>query len=199
MGFLYILSYLSLLLQIIFATISIAAGLYYVAELVEEYTVMAKKIILGMILSTSVVYLLLAMFDNLPWMLIICGLLAQGIHALIMKHFPYVHFLSFSFLGSVILLLINNYLAFTYFATHYYMLSEVIAYFTVCLWLVPFALFVSLSANDNVLPTVNERSHLLGENDVVTNYFSSKKKTGLLTFFNYAKESILPQRNKKAF
>ncbi|XP_055705696.1 protein TEX261 [Phlebotomus papatasi] len=199
MGFLFILSYISLLLQITFATISIAAGLYYLAELVEEYTVVAKKVILTMILSTAGVYVLLAIFDSLPWMMITCGLLAQGIHALIMKNFPYVQFLSFSFLGSVILLLINNYLAFTFFATHYYILSEVIAYFTICLWLVPFALFVSLSANDNVLPTVNERSHLLGENDVVTNYFSSKKKTGLLTFFNYAKESILPQRNKKAF
>uniref|UniRef100_A0A7G3AS90 Protein TEX261 n=1 Tax=Lutzomyia longipalpis TaxID=7200 RepID=A0A7G3AS90_LUTLO len=161
MGFLYILSYISLLLQIIFATISIAAGLYYVAELVEEYTVIAKKIILMMIFSTAVIHIFLVIFDSFPWLMILCGLLAQGVHALIMKNFPYVQFLSFSFLGSVILLIINNYLAFTYFASHYYMLSEVIAYFTICLWLVPFALFVSLSANDNVLPTVNERSHLL--------------------------------------
>ena len=29
------------------------------------------------------------------------------------------------------------------------------AYFTICLWLVPFAFFVSLSANENVLPTMN--------------------------------------------
>lgn len=76
---------------------------------------------------------------------------------------------------------------------------QVMAYFTLCLWLVPFALFVSLSANDNVLPTSNERTHLLSDNDVVTNYFSSRKKIGLLSLFNYAKESLLPERNKKAF
>lgn len=35
------------------------------------------------------------------------------------------------------------------------------AYFTLCLWLVPFALFVSLSANENVLPTVAERTGTL--------------------------------------
>lgn len=35
-----------------------------------------------------------------------------------------------------------------------------LAYFTVCLWTVPFALFVSLGANDNVLPMQNERIHL---------------------------------------
>lgn len=74
------------------------------------------------------------------------------------------------------------------------------AYFTLCLWLVPFSLFISLTANDNILPTMaDERTHLLNDNDIVTNYFSSKKKLGLLSFFNYAKESLLPQRNKKAF
>ena len=35
------------------------------------------------------------------------------------------------------------------------------AYFTLCLWLVPFAFFVSLSANENVLPTTSERRPLL--------------------------------------
>lgn len=159
-----------------------AAGLYYLAELVEEYTVVAKKVILTMILSTAGVYVLLAIFDSLPWMMITCGLVTQGIHALIMKNFPYVQFLSFSFLGSVILLLINNYLAFTFFATHYYILSEVIAYFTICLWLVPFALFVSLSANDNVLPTVNERSHLLSKFPGTLHLNQHRKKIVFLFF-----------------
>jgi Transmembrane adaptor Erv26 len=74
---------------------------------------------------------------------------------------------------------------------------QVLAYFTLCLWCVPFALFISLSANDNVLP-LNERSPLLA-NDVVTNYFSKNRKSGLLSLFSYAKETLLPQRNKKAF
>lgn len=32
--------------------------------------------------------------------------------------------------------------------------SQVASYFGICVWLVPFSLFVSLSANDNVLPTM---------------------------------------------
>ena len=36
-----------------------------------------------------------------------------------------------------------------------------LAYFTICLWLVPFAFFVSLSANENVLPTMAEKRPLL--------------------------------------
>jgi len=61
MWFLYLLSWVSTLLQVLFATLaigefhckhtnthhatSLAAGLYYLAELVEEYTVVTAKII----------------------------------------------------------------------------------------------------------------------------------------------------------
>lgn len=33
--------------------------------------------------------------------------------------------------------------------------TEIASYFGLCVWLVPFALFVSLSAGDNVLPTMS--------------------------------------------
>lgn len=33
--------------------------------------------------------------------------------------------------------------------------TEIASYFGLCVWLVPFALFVSLSASDNVLPTMD--------------------------------------------
>lgn len=82
--------------------------------------------------------------------------------------------------------------------------SHVLGYFMVCIWLVPLAFFVSLSANDNVLPVSIEMQPLIaGEQDadLVSSYFSRKtgRKIGLLSFFNYAKESLLPQRVKKAF
>lgn len=44
MWFLYLLSWVSTVLQICFVTLAIAAGLYYLAELVEEYTVMTGKV-----------------------------------------------------------------------------------------------------------------------------------------------------------
>ena len=44
MWFLYLLSWVSTVLQICFVTLTIAAGLYYLAELVEEYTVMTAKV-----------------------------------------------------------------------------------------------------------------------------------------------------------
>ena len=74
-----------------------------------------------------------------------------------------------------------------------------LAYFTVCLWLVPFAFFVSLSANENVLPTTADMPPR-EETDVVSSYFSKKgKKYGLLSFLKKAQESVLPERVKKHF
>lgn len=47
--------------------------------------------------------------------------------------------------------------------------SEIASYFGLCVWLIPFALFVSLSASDNVLPTI-------GSTDRATTDSSGKNK-----------------------
>lgn len=36
--------------------------------------------------------------------------------------------------------------------------TQIASYFGICVWLVPFALFVSLSASDNVLPTIGSEN-----------------------------------------
>ncbi|TQS31346.1 hypothetical protein Golomagni_08378 [Golovinomyces magnicellulatus] len=73
------------------------------------------------------------------------------------------------FLLSCILVLADHYVWFRYFSdaqaaayhqTNYYepvdvpTFTMIASYFGLCVWLVPFALFVSLSAGDNVLPTM---------------------------------------------
>lgn len=40
--------------------------------------------------------------------------------------------------------------------------AQIASYFGICVWLVPFALFVSLSANDNVLPTMGTEGPRIG-------------------------------------
>lgn len=178
-----------------------AAGLYYLAELVEEFTVMTGKIIRIIILMTFAVYVGLFVFEDLPITLIGCGLLSQVMHLLVLRTFPFFNLYSVPFVSASALVIVNHILAFNFFSYKAYAFSEVLAYFTICLWLVPFAFVVSLNANDSVLPTLAERRPLLSDdNDVVSNYFSQRnKRYGLLFFFNKAKESILPQRIKKVF
>lgn len=128
--------------------------------------------------------------------MILCGVLGQLCHFVILSNFPFVAFSSIQFIFGVILVIVNHYFAFSYFSSTYHPFSEVISYFTLYLWLVPFSLFVSLSANDNVLPTTAERSDV----DAVSSYLSKRnRKYGLLTLFSYAKESLLPVRTKKGF
>ncbi|KAI5705763.1 hypothetical protein M8J76_002312 [Diaphorina citri] len=201
MWFFYILSWFAIFLQICFVVLATAAGLYYLAELVEEYSVLAKKVIQWLIIITLLIYAGFFCFEDLPTILLICGVLAQVLHLIIIQNFPYVSLTSPAFIAAVVLIVVNHYYAMSYFQSNYHSFAEVMAFFTLCLWLVPFSLLVSLSANDMVLPTVAETRPLLSDNeDVITNYFSRRaKKYGLLSFFNYAKESILPQRSKKVF
>ncbi|KAI5746334.1 hypothetical protein M8J77_002469 [Diaphorina citri] len=201
MWFFYVLSWFAIFLQLCFVVLATAAGLYYLAELVEEYSVLAKKVIQWLIIITLLIYAGFFCFEDLPTILLICGVLAQVLHLIIIQNFPYVSLTSPAFIAAVVLIVVNHYYAMSYFQSNYHSFAEVMAFFTLCLWLVPFSLLVSLSANDMVLPTVAETRPLLSDNeDVITNYFSRRaKKYGLLSFFNYAKESILPQRSKKVF
>nr|ALS05143.1 protein TEX261 [Paracalanus parvus] len=197
MWFLYLLSWVSTVIQICFVTLAIAAGLYYLAELVEEYTSMTVKVIRWMIVMVIGTYICLFFFEDLPVSLILCGLIAQVAHLALLSNFPFFSVSSPAFVMAVVMVLVNHYFAFSHFGEKYYPFSEVMAYFTLCMWLVPFAFFVSLSANENVLPTVNERRPLLSDdNDVVTNYFSKKQKgVGLLSMFNSVKDSLTPGKN----
>jgi Transmembrane adaptor Erv26 len=91
---------------------------------VEEYSKVAKKVISFIILITILIYL--ALFFELPWMMCLFGILAQFVHVAIITNFPYVQFVSPSFLGALALLIANHYLAFLHFQEHYFPFSEVV-------------------------------------------------------------------------
>jgi len=204
MWFLYILSWVAALVQILFVTLAIAAGLYYLAELVEEYTVMTARIIRWVSTFTLIAYIGLFLFESFTASMVVCGVISQLLNLYLLEQsFPFFALTSPAFLTNLAMVIVNHWLAFQFFGDNYYPFSEVMAYFTLFLWLVPFAFFVSLSANENVLPTTaSERRPLLSdENDVVSNYFMRKEKRfGLLAGFNSVKEYVMgPSRGKKAF
>lgn len=93
----YFLSYVSLLFHICFVTISFAAGLYYISEIVEEYTEKAKKVIKVCTVFTIALYILLLIGENFSITIIACGLLAQLVHLAILRNFPNIKILSIEF------------------------------------------------------------------------------------------------------
>ncbi|NP_001080112.1 testis expressed 261 S homeolog [Xenopus laevis] len=194
MWFIYVLSWLSLFVQVAFVTLAIAAGLYYLAELIEEYTVATSRIIKYMIWFSTGVLICLYLFEKFPIIMIVVGLFTNVVYFGLLQTFPFIMLTSPNFILSCVLVVLNHYLAFQYFADEYYPFSEVLTYFTFCLWLIPFSFFVSLSAGENVLPSTIQQG-----DDVVSNYFTKGKRgkrSGILVIFSFIKEAILPSRQK---
>ncbi|XP_065071181.1 protein TEX261-like [Rhopilema esculentum] len=201
--FLYILTWISTVIHIVFLTLSLAAGLYYLAELVEEYTVTTAKVIKYILIGSTVAVLGVFFLEQMPLHLTGLVLLSHFLYATLLSNFPYISLSSLSFIFSCVLLVVNHYLAFSYFAEVLYSFQEILAYFTICLWIVPFSFFVSLSVNEYVLPTM-QTTDISGSSSVIgpnTGMLISKKskRGGLLAVFDYfnQKKDDLLLRNKR--
>ena len=146
-----------------FCTLCVACGLYYLAELVEEYSSLAKRVLRDLILFVLVLHLLLAIIDNFPVHLIILGLVSHATYFTLLKKFPIIVVTDVKFIASCILAVTSHILWFRHFTQSdmYFPFSEILAFFLFCVWIVPFGFFVSLSANDTALPHVGSNENLL--------------------------------------
>ncbi|KAF2708577.1 DUF396-domain-containing protein [Pleomassaria siparia CBS 279.74] len=171
MWILPLLGYVGVVLGFAFLTLAIASGLYYLSELVEEHTVFAKKLLTRLIYGIIALQFLLLAVDGFPLALSGLSIASHVIYAQNLRRFPIVKLTDPLFLLSCGLVISNHYLWFRHFsappshsrASSAYPYSrdidmpsftEIASYFGLCVWLVPFALFVSLSAGENVLPTM---------------------------------------------
>ncbi|KAH7132299.1 transmembrane adaptor Erv26 [Dendryphion nanum] len=169
MWILPLLGYVGVILGFAFLTLAIASGLYYLSELVEEHTVLAKKLLTRLIYGIIGLQLLLFLADGFPATLSVLSVVSHIIYAQNLRKFPIVKLTDPLFLLSCGLVILNHYLWFRHFSappphsrssypysrdTSIPTFTEIASYFGLCVWLVPFALFVSLSAGENVLPTM---------------------------------------------
>ncbi|KYK56073.1 DUF396 domain protein [Drechmeria coniospora] len=169
MWILPLIGYVGAIVGFCFLTLAIASGLYYLSELVEEHTVIVKRLLTRLIYTIIVVQLLLWLFDGFPFWSTMLGIAAHVVYLGNMRRFPFVRLTDPLFLLSCVIVLADHYVWFKYFSgsqaralqrSSYLTAADVpsftmiASYFGLCVWLVPFALFVSLSASDNVLPTI---------------------------------------------
>ncbi|KFY12390.1 hypothetical protein V492_03906 [Pseudogymnoascus sp. VKM F-4246] len=166
-----LVGYLGMILGFSFLTLAIASGLYYLSELVEEHTVIAKRLLTRMIYAVIAIQALLVLVDGFPKFLSLIGIVSHVVYLGNMRRFPIVKLSDPLFLSSCVLVLVNHYYCFAHFSSlprtptnSIYdapvgpTFTEIASYFGICVWLVPFALFVSLSASDNVLPTMGSEA-----------------------------------------
>ncbi|KAI9276509.1 transmembrane adaptor Erv26-domain-containing protein [Sporodiniella umbellata] len=178
-GLLHPLSYLATGLAFCFCIFSLACGLYYLAELVEEYSVYTKKIIKEMTYVVIVLHVLFFIVDRLPFFYLLFSIFCHLIYSLNLKTFPFINLTSVPFISGCILVFVDHFLWFHYFTKHYRPFMDIAGFFGICVWLVPFAYFISLSANDNALPISDPAF-------VDVSATPSQGKRGLLsTFFEY--------------
>ncbi|KAE8144492.1 transmembrane adaptor Erv26 [Aspergillus avenaceus] len=174
MWILPLIGYMGVIVGFSFLTLAIASGLYYLSELVEEHTVLARRILNRLIYTIILIQVLLLVFDRFPFLLSLLSIGSHVIYASNLRRFPIVKLSDPFFILSCVLVGLNHWLWFRHFsrplpasraASNWrqpYKLdvedmptfTEVASYFGLCVWLVPFALFVSLSAGDNVLPSI---------------------------------------------
>ncbi|ODV91645.1 hypothetical protein CANCADRAFT_73676 [Tortispora caseinolytica NRRL Y-17796] len=170
---LYALSLIGIIGGFIALTLSIASGLYYLSELVEEHTTFTKRCIERTILATIAVHVALVLFDKFPFWLSVISIATQLIYRQNLITFPYIQLSSPTFLLSCALMLLNHYLWFSHFsnlsdqAKYVYdpytqinlpSFSQISSFFGLVIWLVPFSLFISLTAGENVLPAASDGS-----------------------------------------
>lgn len=167
--FIQLLSFVGVVVGFFLLVLSIALGLYYISELVEEHTEPTKRILKKLIITDLVVFVLLWMFDSFPLKLIAFLFFSHLVYMQNLARFPYVELTSPLFLLSCVLVVANHFLWFNHFhnpsippievrlrpdytPARIPLFAEVCSFFGICVWFVPFALFVSLSAHDNLLP-----------------------------------------------
>lgn len=169
MGLLYYVSYFAVLAAFAFVTLSLASGLLYVSELIEEHSRLAKLVGQRGIYVVISLHVLLYFTDSLPPLQTIFSIACHVVYLQNFSHtWPLISLTSPSFLASCVLVIADHFIWFFHFARitnearhlrTYRGLTvdvpsfiEIASFFGLCVWLAPLFLFLSLSANDNALP-----------------------------------------------
>ncbi|KAH8164744.1 hypothetical protein CIB48_g3517 [Xylaria polymorpha] len=116
MWILPLVGYLGSVLGFCFLTLAIASGLYYLSELVEEHTVIAKRLLTRLIYCIIGLQLVLWVVDGLPVLLTLLGVVSHIVYLGNMRRFPFVRLTDPLFLASCVLVLVNHYFWFRHFS-----------------------------------------------------------------------------------
>ncbi|ODQ48691.1 hypothetical protein PICMEDRAFT_70308 [Pichia membranifaciens NRRL Y-2026] len=193
--FIQVLAVLGSLTGFITITLSVAAGLYYFSEIIEENLQLTKRFLSRSILVVSAILILLYLFDGFPFKLTLFTLFSNYVYNLNLRKFPNIQLTNPVFVVSCLLAFVNHYLWFNYFNNpyipsiderlsagfvppYYPSFTEIASFFGICIWMFPFALFISISSNENGLPLSN--SDLATDSSSLENNKNVQKSVNLV-------------------
>jgi hypothetical protein len=156
-----VLVYVGGYLMLLTVALSLAAGVYFATQIIEEYTRITRRIIRVAIVIQLVVHALLWLYEKFPIMECAVGFGAHLAYLSLLSEFPVIKLASGPFFLSCALLILDNVVWFRFFHLDVEILYRyrvdpalsVFAFFIVSVWLVPMAFAVSLTVNDQVLPS----------------------------------------------
>jgi len=139
--------------MVVLLSLCITAGLFYLAELAEEFSVLTGKILKWSIVAIEVVHVLLY-FDGLfPLPHILLSMAANGAFALILPDYPFFELGSIKFICSGVGVVINHFCWVRFFHLVYFTALQAMSFMAVMVWAIPLGFFISASVADNVLPS----------------------------------------------
>lgn len=150
-------------------TLSVASGLYYASEIIDDNIEFTRRFLSRTLKVLALIISLLWLFDGFPFWQSLLTLVSYYVYNLNLRTFPNVNLTGPIFIATCALALVNHYVWFRYFNNpyvppidqrldpnfkmpHYPTFAEIASFFGICVWLVPFSLFISISANDSSLP-----------------------------------------------
>jgi hypothetical protein len=153
-----IIAYSGAYLFLVFIAVCLATGLYYLAEMVEEHTRLTKRVLQWSIKISVGVNVLLLIVDGMPFSCVAVSLAALGCYQTLLKRFPFIEATSPEFIGSALFLVANHVMWLRHFRGDAYeyehhTLEYHLGFFLMIVWIVPFGFFISLAANESVLPS----------------------------------------------
>ncbi|KAJ3048348.1 erv26 super protein [Rhizophlyctis rosea] len=201
--FLGALSYIGAVFGLGFMTLCLACGLYYLAELVEEYTVATKKIIKYATTASIIAHLVLLIGDRMSPIRILFSIACHLWYSQLLPEYPYIELSSPAFVISVVLVITDHLIWFFYFSKHYFTILEIGTFFGLLVWAVPFMYFLSLSANEYTLPafdpTAQRRASMQAEQLSVPKRRQTNLVKSFLGVLQRKKEEIMPVGGSKTF
>ncbi|XJO71440.1 hypothetical protein BDV3_000954 [Batrachochytrium dendrobatidis] len=185
------------ILCLVFAILCLASGLYFLAEFVEENTVLSKKII-GYAIWISVGSHMMLLMDGFPWTGVVFSLVCHAWYSTMLPSFPAIEATSVKFIISCLLAVADHFVWFFYFSSRHYSISEIGSFFAILVWMVPFLFFISLSANDYTLPAFDTKSISPHNVDESTKKKNNNFIKSIAKWMSGVKETVAPSNVHKS-
>ncbi|KAJ3448379.1 tex261 protein [Anaeramoeba flamelloides] len=144
---------ISYVVFICFVFIALVAGMYYFSEISEENPSKVSRVIRWLIYLILALHVGFLLFEGFPFLFVTISMLTHVSYLSLLQEFPTIKVKSKRFIISVVGAVLSNFLWFKYFLSVYVSLIELVSFFTLCAWIVPFIFFSSLITDEELIPT----------------------------------------------